>query len=205
MTSSSVLRRYTNLSSTLHLLQNRSLTLLNPSSWDDRNDAFFVAEYKRCVGAMSVLALCFAEARETYHHWRVFSSGSDGVCLEFDKSALEKSFDKNPRLIYRSMRYKKISQVTGIEESDLPFVKRSPYSDEREFRVLYVDSHAIKDFMSVPIPRKSILRITLSPWMPIPLATAVKQSLKSVRGCSKLQIFRSTLIENERWKRAASP
>lgn len=83
-----ILRRYTNLAATLHVLQNSCLTLLNPGTWEDRNDAFFMSEFKR-RGAQSVLALCFAEVAETYHHWRVFSHGSDGVCLEFNRPKLE--------------------------------------------------------------------------------------------------------------------
>lgn len=65
-------RRYTNLAAAIHLLQSRKITLLNPARWDDANDAYFMAEYKRLVGAETVLALCFAETAETYHHWRVF-------------------------------------------------------------------------------------------------------------------------------------
>ncbi len=41
-----VLLRYTNLAAAIHLLRNRCLTLLNPATWTDRNDAFFLAEYK---------------------------------------------------------------------------------------------------------------------------------------------------------------
>ena len=52
------LRRYTNLAATLHLLQRKCLTLLSPSTWDDRNDAFFMTEFQRQKNARSVLALC---------------------------------------------------------------------------------------------------------------------------------------------------
>jgi hypothetical protein len=55
------LHRYTNLTATIHMLRSRSITLLNPATWDDRNDAYFMAEYKRKVDAKTVLALCFAE------------------------------------------------------------------------------------------------------------------------------------------------
>ena len=78
-------RRYTNLAAVVHLLQAKAITLLNPATWDDTNDAYFMAEYKRLKQAKTVLALCFAETAETYHHWRVFSHGADGVCLEFNK------------------------------------------------------------------------------------------------------------------------
>jgi hypothetical protein len=68
-------RRYTNLASALHILRNKCLTLLSPATWDDRNDAFFMAEYKRLKEAKTVLAICFAVREETYHHWQIFSHG----------------------------------------------------------------------------------------------------------------------------------
>lgn len=85
-------RRYTNLASTIHLLQHRAITLLNPATWDDKSDTYYMAEYKRLKQAQTVLALCFAESRETYHHWRIFSYGTDGICLEFDKQELLTAF-----------------------------------------------------------------------------------------------------------------
>ena len=60
------LRRYTSLASALHVLQTRSLTLLSPEKWDDRNDRNFMAAYGRTQKASSILALCFSEAGETY-------------------------------------------------------------------------------------------------------------------------------------------
>jgi hypothetical protein len=82
------LRRYTNLASLIHILKRQTITLLNPATWDDRNDAYFMSEYRRIKQAKSVLALCFTTAPETYHHWRVFSHGGDGVCIEFDHQKL---------------------------------------------------------------------------------------------------------------------
>ena len=199
------LRRYTNLAATIQMLHDRCLTLLNPNNWDDRNDAFYMEEYKARKGAQSLLALCFARASETYHHWRVFSPGSDGVCLEIDGTMLEAALSTDPRILCKSVTYKKIDKVKGIETWQLPFAKRWPYRDEKEFRIVYVDLHDLLEFKQVPIKLNSINRITLSPWMPKPLSDAVKKTLKSIRGCSKLEIVRSTLVENERWKRAVSP
>lgn len=200
------LMRYTNLPSTLHILQNRCLTLLSPNSWDDRNDAFFVNEYKRKIGAISVFALCFAETSQTYHHWRVFTSGSDGACIEFNKAKLEDSLRSVSGLTYRSVVYHQIkrAKAKGIPVTNLPFAKRQPYEDEHEFRILFVDTKKVREFQEVPIPLDSITRITLSPWMPKPLSVAVKATLRSIPGCSKLSVVRSTLIENEKWKRIAS-
>ena len=198
------LRRYTNLPSTFHVLQNRELTLLDPNTWDDRNDAYYISEYKKQIGAKSVLALCFAATRETYHHWRVFAGDSAGVCIEFDFGKLEPYLDKDPQLNYREVMYKDISEVAGTRRRNLPFVKRSPYHDEKEFRLIYVDMTQELNYAPFKIHLNSIRRVTLSPWMPKTLADAVKKSLMSIDGCKGLEIFRSTLIENERWKRAAT-
>ena len=202
----SSLRRYTNLPATLHILQKKSLTLLSPSSWDDRNDAYCLTEYKNRLKAGSVLALCFAAAPETYHHWRVFSPGSGGVCLEFDKDQLQECVQDDPRFRCDSVIYRMINTVTtkGFKTDQLPFVKRFPYRDEKEFRILFVDMAENNEFKQFGIPLSSIKRITLSPWMPKALVTAVKSTLKSIKGCQKLRVNRSTLVENERWKCAVN-
>jgi hypothetical protein len=201
------LRRYTNLAATLDVLQKRRLTLLSPSTWDDRNDAFFMSAFKARTNARSVLALCFAEASETYHHWRVFSHGSDGVCIELDKEALIGSLGGDKRIRYGTVTYKMINDVSagGVETKDLPFLKRYPYRDEKEFRLLYIDMEEIKEFHYVPISLQNIVRVTLSPWMPKPLSDTVVETLRGLEDCGGLAIYRSTLIENERWKRVANP
>src|SRR5690242_12938126 len=105
-----VLHRYTNLAATIHLLQTRQITLLNPATWDDRNDAYFMAEYKRLKKAQTVLALCFTN-KETYHHWRVFSHGSDGVRIDFAEERLTAAFEGKRNIRCGLVRYRKIHDV----------------------------------------------------------------------------------------------
>ena len=200
------LRRYTNFPATLHILQNSCLTLLSPDSWDDRNDAFFMAEYKKRSAAKSVLALCFAEAHETYHHWRVFSAGFDGVCLEFDKAKLQETVKGDDRFTCKSVEYRTIdkAETSGITEVDLPFVKRFPFKDDHEFRILFVDRDEHRESERLNISLDWIKCITLRPWMPKPLENAVILTLKSIKRCNNLKVYQSTLIENERWKSAAN-
>ncbi len=201
------LRRYTNLASAIHVLRNRCLTLLNPASWDDRNDAYFLAQYKERISAATVLALCFAEAPETYHRWRVFSSGGDGVCLEFDKPQLLEAVRKDGTVTARAVIYRQINDVCAapINDDNLPFLKRFPYEDEQEFRLLNVERDIETEYHHIPIALSAISRITLSPWMPAPLVKAVKETMKELEGCEGIKIYQSTLIENERWKNAANP
>jgi hypothetical protein len=199
------LRRYTNLAATIHVLQSRSITLLNPIFWDDRNDAYFMNSYRERKGAKTVLALCFAEAFETYQHWKVFSHGADGICIEFDKDKLLTAFEGDDRIKTDSVKYEKISDMknVAVKDDELPFLKRYPYQDEKEFRIVYTDSEEIVDSKSFTIELNALGRIYLSPWMPIPLSKSVVTTLRSIRGWSHLKVFRSTLIENEKWKTIA--
>lgn len=197
------LHRYTNLAATIHLLQTRQITLLNPATWDDRNDAYFMAEYKRHKKAETVLALCFTAQNETYHHWRVFSHGTDGVRIEFDRAALSTAFKGEPDLRREMVTYRTINEARRIKRIDveaLPFLKRAPYADEKEFRLVYVSATEAVQFKDYPIKHAWIRRITLSPWMSRPLAESVKANLRSIDGCARLPISQSTLVENEVWK-----
>jgi hypothetical protein len=186
------------------MLRTRNITLLNPATWDDTNDSYFMSEYKRLKDAKSVLALCFAESEESYHHWRIFSSGSDGVRIEFDKPALLGPLKSDCNVRAELVKYTKLEDLQrkqAIACDELPFLKRWPYGDEREFRVVYTnlsDSVAAKDY---PIALSSIRRITLSPWMPKALSASVKSTLRSIDGCSRIKVFQSTLVSNELWKK----
>lgn len=196
-------RRYTNLAATVHLLRNKCITLLNPVTWDDKNDAYYMAEYKRYTKAKTVLALCFAEQHERYHHWRVFSHGSDGVCIEFDKDDLLTTFANDLKIRTGSVKYRLIRQLSArkkIPVESLPFLKRSPYKDEHEYRVVYIDAMKNAETKDYRIRIGWIRRVTLSPWMSKSLANSVKDTLRSIRGCSELKVVRSTLVENETWK-----
>ena len=192
----SLLRRYTSLPAVLHLLHTKQITLLSPASWDDRNDAFFMSEYKRCQDVKSVLALCFSEANETYHHWRVFTHGSDGVCVEFKRDELLAAFDKITNLHKRAVQYKRMSKLKNFHPSvgQLPFLKRQPYKDEKEFRLVYADGSEEIPAKGFGIDLTCIQRITLGPWMPKPLADAVKLTIHSIDGCENVEVYQTTLL-----------
>ncbi len=201
----SLLRRYTSLPALLHLLRNQQITLLSPTSWDDRNDAFYMNQYKKRRKLKSVLALCFSEANETYHHWRVFTHGSEGVCITFKRDELLAAFDAIKNIHKRAVKYKLISELKGFHPSvaQLPFLKRQPYKDEKEFRLVYDDSSEEIEMKGFHIELTCINRITLNPWMSKPLADAVKSTVRSVDGCKSIEVYQTTLLDNERWKRLA--
>jgi hypothetical protein len=183
-------------------LQTKTITLLNPATWDDKNDSYYMSEYKRRKHLTTVLALCFARCNETYHHWRVFSHGFDGVRIEFDKNALLSYLDRS-NLICKAVEYPTIDQMDATKTlavDDLPFIKRYPYQDEREFRIVYWSKQLAVQSKGYPIGLETIKRITLSPWMNKKLSDTVVKTLRSIPGCKRIEISRSTLVENERWK-----
>lgn len=199
--------RYTNLASTIHILRNKRLTLLSPETWNDRNDSSYIAEYKRRTQAESVLALCFAESMETYHHWGVFAPGCDGVCIEFDKHMIEAAVGQDDELEARNVIYREIDDVERDppKDSDLPFVKRWPYKPEDEFRIIFKSKTVKSETKILPISLACIKHITLSPWMPEPLVDAVRDTLKGIDGCGQIPMHRSGLVDNERWRKAVQP
>lgn len=200
-TRKSVLMKYTSLSSTIHILRERALPLLDPDRWDDKNDGHVMRRYAEAMGRGPVRATCFTQANDTYHHWSVFAGGSDGVRLEVDKEKLLTSLTGSD-VIAGEMQYLSIKALRApgaVRPEALAFVKRLPYADEREFRLLkFADGPA-----ACPIALSWLKRVTLSPWMPAPVATSVKQTLKALPGCANLRVYQSTLIGNADWRAAA--
>lgn len=196
-------RRYTGLSALIHMLQTREITLLNPATWDDGNDAYFMSEYKRLKDLKSLLAICLAQCSETYHHWRVFSSGPDGVCIEFRREKLIDGLVKFDGVVARDVTYWTIDDLRDkdtIAVDDLPFMKRFPYQDEKEFRFVFESKDEARDSAGFPIEISWISRITLSPWMSYALRDSVTKTLRAIPGCEKLPVSRSTLVSNSEWQ-----
>jgi hypothetical protein len=199
----SVLRRYTDLPATLSILRSRTITLLDPASWDDSNDRYFLEQYKSKRGLTSVLALCFTQAAETYHHWRVFSSGSSGICVVFRRTALLDAVGTKTGVSCRDLSYVKINSLkkARLSQLDLPYTKRIPFADEQEFRIIFESWDQAVKAKSYRIPLSCIERVVVSPWLNSALYADVKHTLTAIKGCSKLVVTRSTLVGNDRWKK----
>jgi hypothetical protein len=196
------LRRYTQLAPLLHLLHHKSLTLLSPRTWDDTNDAYYLEIYRRRKNLGSVLALCFAEAPETYHHWHVFAGKSSGVCLQFEKDVLVDSLGQTPGIKYDFVKYPEIRDLRGAHPTtqELPFVKRYAFQDEREFRIIYEDAAPMLEAKDIPFNPFALEKVTINPWMPRPVFESVKAHLSTIDGWSHVSISRTTLVDNDEWK-----
>lgn len=196
------LRRYTDIPALAYLLTEKKITLLDPRSWDDGNDAHYLSLYKERNKLKSLLALCFTEVDETYHHWRVFAGGTGGVCIRFDRTALLDAFAKHSGIRSERVRYRTIRDLRRVkpETYELPFIKRYAFKPENEFRVIFESQTREIYKFDVAIQIACISRITLSPWAHQSLAAPMKTLLKSIEGCDGLDIVRSTLIGNQEWK-----
>ncbi len=86
----------------------------------------------------------------------------------------------------------------------LPFLKRDPFRDEAEFRIIFADENEAIEHKDYLINLNCIRRITLSPWMTKTLSASVRTTLRSIEGCERIQVSRSTLVDNEKWQSLAS-
>jgi hypothetical protein len=196
------LRRYTELPSLIDMLVHRRLTLLDPSSWDDKNDSYFLSLYREKRKLKSVLALCFTRAGETYHHWRVFAPGSAGVCVQFDATKLMAScMSSVDGMRAETVQYLTLPKIRAkrLEIGALPFLKRAAFETEDEIRMLWESDIEEKKSLPVPFRLDAIKRITLSPWVHPILGTQVIGLLRTIEGCGKIKFVKSTLIGNAEW------
>ena len=199
-----LLRRYTDLPSLLHILHSRQLTLLSPTTWDDRNDRNMLEAFAAAHKLNTCVALCFSQVQETYHHWKVFAPGASGVCIEFLKTELLDQLE-SIGLVHRQVEYKTVKQLRPLsrDKGMLPFLKRNAFVDESEYRVVYGSQAETLDSKAFEIKLGSIWRVFVNPWMPPALYDATKRTILSVPGCSGLNVVRSTLIDNESWREYA--
>ena len=194
------LNRFTSLPILLDLLQRKKLTLLNPRLWEDKNDIEVICEYQRRKSIKNLFALCFSHDDETVHHWKTFSHGTSGCCIEFDAIKLFNILNKISGLRHGKVNYKKISQITksSVSTDKIPFTKRWPYRCEAEYRLI-METDKVGDFYEIEIPLNIINKITISQQMPKQIYNTIKKYLRSIKGDPESRINRSTLYENKIW------
>lgn len=199
---SKYLRRYMHLPALIHTLRNRSLSLLNPDTWDDRNDAYFMRLYREKKNLETVLAACFSQVKETYHHWRIFAPTAAGVCVRFKRAPLIALAKSTKGVRTSTVEYLTVDELESrdLAVRELPFLKRYAYENEGEYRFIYESADEALESFGLEFPLSLIDRITLSPWMGYALFKEVKAVLRELPGCRRLDIRRSTLISNEDWK-----
>ena len=199
------LRRYTDLPYLLQILKEKQLTLLSPSTWEDKNDSRFIEKYRTKKSRVkSVLALCMTDCSATFHHWKVFAPGSSGVCIKFRKAefvawAKELKLDAKP-VVYRSISKVKANPPT---KEELPYFKRHAFRDEREFRVVYKSKDDV-NYKQFPLEISLIAEIVVNPWLHPSAFPAVKHAIRClVPSPNVIQVRQTTLLNSPEWDNVA--
>jgi hypothetical protein len=199
---STALRRYTDLASAIRILQSSTVTLLDPTLWEDTNDSHYMELYKEGRGLQTLLALCFTKSNERFHYWRIFAPGPSGVCIEFDKQLLCDYAAGLNGVQMNTVTYLTLDQLTASPPlmAQLPFLKRYGFKSESEYRIIYTSKTKQREVLDIPISPSCIRKITFSPWMHPSVYDTVSAAFKSLPSCEAIKISRSTLIANEKWK-----
>jgi len=194
------LSRYTTLPVLLDLLKRRRLVLLDPKSWEDKNDSGVMLQYRRRKDVPRLFAICFSWGDETIHQWKAFADGISGCCIEFDAQRLINRLREVEDVRFRSVKYLRLNELDDAEipVDDMPFIKRWPYRCEDEFRVIW--EGASKDaFFEIPIDLTMINKVTLNQRMPAQVYATIRDYLREAFDHPDKRISHSTLYENSRW------
>lgn len=197
------LMRYTNLPNLLDMLINQHLVLLSPATWEDKNDRFFIEKYREYHKLKTVLALCFTTKRQTFHHWKIFAGDASGVCIKLNKELLIKCFKNDKNVKCKFVEYKLLKDIFNIDKAELPFLKRTHYTDEAEFRIIYKNKEEELSAKPFKINMKCIEEIFLSPWLSDPVRETIKKMIKNIPECSAIKITKPGVVEYEPWKNIA--
>ena len=197
---SETLKRYTQLPFLIHMLEKKQLALLSPSSWDDRNDAYYLERYQRYHGFASVLALCLTEASTTYHHWKVFAGSSSGVCIEFFRERFI-SWATDNGIRHDWVRYPSLRKALREPPTreTIPFRKRHAFKDEKEFRLLYASPEPCGFIKTFPLDLQTIEHIEVNPWLSEDVFNSVCKSIHRIPGCQSLLVEQSHMLTNKEW------
>ncbi|SRR5579862_128969 len=194
------LNRFTTLPVLLDMLSRQCITLLGPTNWEDRNDAYYLEKYKANKQLKTLLACCFSTKRETFHHWKVFSNGPSGVCIEFNSHKLLSMVETVEGISFRPVSYRLIKHNQNPSLGAWPFLKRKAFEDEGEFRIIYENPFIEKKTKEIRFDLECIEKITLSPWMPKPIAKSVAKVIRDIKHCEDITVVGSSLLESSGWK-----
>jgi hypothetical protein len=194
------LNRYTTLPVLLDMLKRRKLVLLDPTSWEDKNDSEILLEYKRRRKLQALFALCFSLGDETIHHWKAFADGISGCCVEFDAERLIALLRPLDGVRFGPVVYRKLKDLKdgSVSVRKIPFTKRWPYRCEEEFRVIW-ESHAKASSYEIDFDLRMINKITISQRMPEQIYSTIREYLRAVFRNPDQRINRSTIYQNRIW------
>ena len=199
------------ISALIDTLRREKLAILNPDSWDDRNDRLFMRVYKTHTKAKGLYGMCAALCGETYHHWKIFAGGASGACLVLKRRPLEASLESsqqepNMKIRYDEVVYLKLEEVKRLSPKDvdrLPFLKRYGFKDEDEYRIVIETKAEQQPAMFIDCPHAWIHTIYLNPWLYESQAESLIETIREIPGCEEIIVKPSQLTDSSTWRKAA--
>jgi hypothetical protein len=191
----------------LDILHEKRLALLDPASWEDKNDSYFLERYKKKKKLERVRAICFAYAEETYHHWKIYAGSTSGVCIIFNCHNLNEEVNHVKGFTgLKKVECKTISELKAklprLHVDDLPFLKRYAFLDESEYRIVYgdKDKEEKNKIKYLTITPDDIERIEINPWVNNLVFESIESIIRNIDGFENKEVKHSNVVENEEWK-----
>ena len=123
------------------------------------------------------------------------------MCIEFSRRRL---LDAVPTdgFQHGPVEYKKIKELRAkkVPDSQLAFVKRWAFKDEREYRIVFRAKDKLRGRISFRIEPNVVRRVVINPWMPDALFEATCQVLNKMEGGESLLVVKSHLTDSETWR-----
>jgi len=208
MKNSEVLSHYTQFPVLLDILERKKIVLGNPASWDDKTDFGILDEYAKAAGMEDARVLCLTEfpkgISDNILHWKIYAPGKSGCRIDFDKETLENIIKKQGAAL-KQIDYLSTEELETQPEKwqgKPPFLKRSPYTYEHEWRILWLGSLKKDSEFELDIPQRAfsslIKCVRLSPELPKGLARNTRAFLQKHY---KIKSVHSWISQNPDWER----
>ena len=150
-------------------LRRKSLALVNPDLWPDKNDAKGIELYKEKSNTILLLATCLTYASETSHHWTNYGKEL-GVRVIFNKACLLDAIPANKSYRSGKIEYLRLKDFENTDRnlnvSDIPFYKRRAYRDEREFRIIWTGKESRRKINYLEVPSEAIEKVVFDASVP---------------------------------------
>ena len=173
-----------------------SIALGEYAHWKDISERASLEAYEdlKSLTRNSLRLACFTQAPETYHHWNLYAR--KGLCFILRREQVEEQASQ-VGIRCQSVEYTKVASLKDTNLESWPFLKRLPYQDEQEYRLI---SDAGDN--SIQLTPDSVERIYLSPWLSAKQENEVRDMVRGrysdANGCA-IKVSKTTILENEQW------
>jgi hypothetical protein len=195
-----IFERYMSLEKLYKILESGKMEFSDPSYWSDENDLAVVDAYRRKQQAKYVRILCFTQQDESTLMWSTYASSKTGCRVRFIARNFKKAIKTIPNITYNKVKYQPYKpELTEDDIDNLPFIKRTPYKAEQEYRIVWY-GNSLNNLPVIPAT-DIIWGIWLSPSLSREEAKGEKEKLRHFKKMypSIQQINKSTVLHEKRF------